>query len=226
VTQAWAGSFEGLLHNDIDGANERLATECRLGGDEFLIPFGTVNPQLPDWKEDLRRCHEKYRMPGIRIFPNYHGYELDSPDTSQLLTLASDQKLIVQIPVRIEDPRTQHRLLAVPDVNLQPLISIVEKLPQLYVVILNGLMSLSPDMQARLARAGNVYYELATLEGIGGVTRLLKSVPVERILFGSHFPFFVWDSADLKLRESALPGPHVEQIRAINASTLRSHLRR
>ena len=222
VKQAWCGSFDGLLHKDIAAVNARLAEECKAHGDgekPLLIPFGSINPKLPDWKEDLRRCVEVHKMPGIRLHPNYHGYKLDDPDFAALISIAVEKKLLVQLAIRMEDPRTQHPLLQVPDVDATPLEALVKRHAGLRLVILNGLMPLRPDVVDKLAAAG-VSFEIAMLEGIAGITKLLKSVPLERILFGSYFPFFAWEAAKLKLQESALARFQVEAISEKNAAAI------
>jgi len=220
VTQAWAGSFDGLLHRDVEGVNARLAEECKRHGAGLLVPFGSVNPTLPDWREDLRRCHEEHGMPGVRLHPNYHGYTLDDPVFAELAALAECRKLVVQLALRMEDVRTHHPLMPVPDVDPAPLSDLVAARPNLRLVILNGLRALRGSVLATLIQSGNVYVEIAMLEGVGGIANLLNTMPPDRLLFGSHFPFFVLESALLKMRESKLTSAQVEAISHQNAERL------
>lgn len=220
VLRAWVGSFDGLLHRDVAGVNERLAATCRSHGKSRLVPFGTVHPALPDWEEDLRRCHEEHKMPGIRLHPSYQGYKLDQPAVARLLALAAERGLVVQLALSMEDERTQHPVFRVPHVDAAPLEGLVKSLPGLRLVLLNAFRSLRPEAVAKLCAAGQVYVDLAMLEGAGGVARLLEVVPPDRVLFGSHFPLFYHEAAILKLRESDLPGPLLQAIGADNARRL------
>jgi predicted TIM-barrel fold metal-dependent hydrolase len=220
VTQAWAGSFDGVFHKDVGGLNARLMRQCGRCRPGLLRPFGSVNPTLPDWREDLRRCHEDYRMPGIRLHPNYHGYRLDDPAFAELLTLAERRELIVQLAVRMEDLRTQHPLMRVPDVDTGPLPGLLAAHPRLRLVLLGAMRTLRGDAIAKLIGAGHVYFEISMLEGVGGISKLLGRVSVDRILFGSHVPFFILDSAALKLRESELLPAQIDAITHKNAQRL------
>lgn len=220
IKSAWAGSFDALLHNDLAAVNARLAAECKNSGEGLLAAFGSVNPLLPDWQEDLRRCHEVHQMPGIRLHPNYHGYKLADTLFAELLAQATERGLIVQIALRMEDPRTQHRLLTAADVDPTPLVELLPKFPKLRVQLLSSLNVLRPDTLDKLMAAGNLFVEIAALEGIGGIANLLKHVPLERVLFGSYFPFFAWESAKLKLQESELAELQRAAILRDNASKL------
>jgi len=214
VTQAWAGSFDGLLHRDIATVNARLADECRRYGDGLLVPFGSVNPKLPDWEDDLRRCAEEHRMPGIRLHPNYHSYKLDDPDFAKLLRLATERGLVVQLVLVMEDRRMMHPLLQVEPFDLKPLAGVVKKTPGLRLELLNLKGHPPPD----LLKAGDVCMELAMIEGVGGVGTLLSHMPADRVLFGSHAPLFYFESALLKLKESPLTE---DQLRAIRCDNVR-----
>ena len=216
VSQAWAGSFDGILHKDVAAVNERLTADCRRYGDDLLLPFGTVNPALPDWKEDLRRCHERHHMPGIRLHPNYHGYGLDSPLFTDLLETAAARGLLVQIAACMEDVRTQHPLVRVLDVDLAPLADLLGRVPAARVEILNW-RGAGRDVVRRLAGTGRVYFDLAMLEGAEGLARLRQTVPFPGVLFGSNFPLYYFDSAWLKVREAGLPPAEEQAVLSRNA---------
>lgn len=222
VTQAWAGTFEGLLHRDLAGANARLVETCQRHGAGLLVPFGSVNPALPDWEEDLRRCHEVHKMSGIRLHPNYHGYKLDDPRAARLLELAADRGLLVQLVVSMEDERTQHSLVRVPHVDCAPLAGLMKQHARLRLVVLNAFRALSPQQAADVVDAAprRVAFDIAMLEGVGAVARLVDKLGLEHVVFGSLAPLFYFESAKLKLRESELAGAQIEAITAANAARL------
>jgi uncharacterized protein len=225
VTEAWASSFEGLLFRDVAGVNARLAQACREHGPNFLVPFGCVNPK-PDWEEDLRRCHEIHRMPGIRLFPNYHGYKLSDPAFLRLVSVAAERGLLVQIALSMEDPRTQFPLMLVPPVNPAPLATQIHRVPKLRVLLLNAAGSMESGIGRfpALAHSKNVYFDIAMVDGVvGGLPRLLAGTSPSRVVFGSHYPFFYFESALLKVREAGLTAQQASALYEGNARALMAH---
>jgi uncharacterized protein len=220
VTEAWAGSFDGLFFADLAEVNARLAADCRAKADVRLVPFGEINPLHPDWEAELHRCTETHRMPGVRLHPNYHGYALDHPQVVRLIAAAAERRLIVSIAESMEDERMMHPLLRVPAVNLSHLVKIVERTPGLRLLLLNALQRLRGDPLHRLLSAGEVYVDIGTLEGLGGIEKLLADIPLERVLFGSHAPSFYFEAAALKLQESPLSASQRLAITQENARRL------
>lgn len=200
VEQAWAGSFDALLHHDLGGVNARLAADCRRYGNGLLLPFGSVNPKLPDWREELRRCAEDHRMLGIRVHPNYHGYGLDDPDFRKLIEAAGSRRMTVQIAAMMEDDRTVHPLVKVGMASLEPLPEVVRGVPNLRVQVMNH-RGVTPELAKALVDSGDVYLDFAMVEGVHGLKRLLETVP-QRVVFSSYFPFYYFEAAALKVKEA------------------------
>jgi uncharacterized protein len=221
VSEAWAGSFDALLAKDVAAVNQRLARDCGEAGRGFLKPFGAVNPKLPDWQEDVRRCHEELRMPGLRIHPNYHNYTLRDPGFLELLRLAAERGLILQIAAWMEDERCHIPLMRVPRVDLSPLPALLEKVPGARVIVLNGFIS-PARLEPLLAQFGKyqVAFDFAMLDGMEELGKMARAVGIGRVVFGSYSPMFYFESALLKVREAALTPAESESVFARNARRL------
>jgi predicted TIM-barrel fold metal-dependent hydrolase len=225
VTQAWAGSLDALLHKDISSVNARLAEECQQHGGGLLTPIGALNPMLPGWEEDLRRCVEVHRMPGIRLHPNYHGYKLGDPVFERVLQLAGERNLLVQISVIMEDERNIHPLVNVPATDTTSLTTVLKKFPKVRLQLLNAFRTLRGVQVVSLAADG-VRFEIAMLEGVAGVEKLFEQVPLQSLCFGSYAPVFYFESSRLKLQESVLAGVQMKALCSENALRLLNHPRK
>jgi predicted TIM-barrel fold metal-dependent hydrolase len=209
---AWVSSFDGIFHRDSEGANSGLARFCASHA-PLAIAAGSINPKLPAWQDDLKRCARDHGMKLIRLHPNYHGYALDDPVFVKLLESAIRERLGVQIVAQMEDERTQHPLMQVKPVDFKPLPALLKSLPEARVMVLNASRAMS---MTALAGSG-VWLDIAMLEGLGGVGNLLKDWPRDRVVFGSNAPLFYWESARLKLQESELSASQMTAITSANA---------
>ena len=216
ITQAWAGSFEGVLHRDLSSANRRLAEEC--GKYPELVPIGSINVTLPDWREDLRRCAQEHAMPGIRLHPSYHGYTLTDSRFRDLVRLATEAGCLIQIATTMEDPRTQHPMMRVPDADLTGLAEVMESVPAARVQLLNQRTPLSAD----LAGLTRLYVDVARVESTDGVASLIERLAggSQRVVFGSHAPFLIPESSLIRVRESGLESDALQSLLHRNAEDL------
>ncbi len=226
ITQAWAGNFDALFSKSIREINARLVEECRTNGEGVLIPFGTVNLAWPDWEEDLRRCHEVYRMPGIRLYPTYQTFDLNHIEFPKLISQATNRGLIIQIVGDMEDSRVHHPIVLTREVSFEPLIDIMQKIPQAKVQLLSWNERVNSELLKKLVSDTNVVLDISWLESVGALGRLIDGnswsgpktpVPVNRLFFGSHAPYFPVEASLIKLFESPLTLEQMKAVMSLNA---------
>jgi predicted TIM-barrel fold metal-dependent hydrolase len=233
ITKAWAGNFEALFSKSIDDVNARLAEECRTKGEGTLVPFGAVNLAWPDWEEDLRRCHEVYRMPGIRLYPIYQTFDLNHIEFPKLMSQATERGMIIQIVGDMEDSRVHHPIVLTRELSFDPLVDIMKMIPKAKVQLLCWNERVSSELLKKLVSETSVVLDISWLESTGAIGRLIDGnpwsgpetpVPVERLLFGSHAPYFPVECGIIKLFESPLT---LEQMKAVmngNARRFMKHV--
>jgi predicted TIM-barrel fold metal-dependent hydrolase len=220
VAQAWIGSFDGLFHKDIAAVNHRLADACAQQNGDILVPFGTVNLSLPDWEDDVRRCHESFHMRGIRLHPNYHGYTLDDPRFARLLDLAAGRGLIVQLVASLDDARHKWLTPNVTHVDLTPLAKVVATLPKVKLVIARAARSAVDEAIRSFAPLQRVYFDFARIGDADSLAKLVDRLSVNKLVFGSGAPLHSIDSMRSKLQYANLPIADRNEIAAETAARM------
>lgn len=231
IREAWAGSHEALFHKNVDLVNRRLVEECETKGQGMLVPFGTVNPLFPDWEWDLERCAEAFDMPGIRVYPSYQGFSLGDEEFRRLLYMATERGLLVQIVVDMEDERLQHPVVPIRSADVSPLPNVLAEIPDANVMLLNAFRVVRNDTFARFVNETNVTFDIARLDGAGEIERVLNgregrvgdgqtAISVDRLLLGSHMPFFPLENALFKFMESPMTEQQARAILYENAERL------
>ena len=131
----------------------------------------------------------------------------------------------------MEDPRVHLPVTRTPAVDLAGLPELLTELPQLKLQLLNAFNateSLRGQAGRRLIEQTRLILDFSHVEGQGGLGKLIAGdaangrppLPLERIVFGSHAPFFPCESAVFKLFESPLRRPDLEKVMRGNAERL------
>jgi hypothetical protein len=113
-------------------------------------------------------------------------------------------------------------------VNPSPLPEVLKKAPPARVQLINSAGPLLGNSLPVLVRETQITFDIAGTEGNGGVGRLIEgtnpsyrgAIPVDRLLFGSHAPYFPCESALLKLFESPLSFEQLGKLMSANARRL------
>lgn len=228
ITQAWAGSYEALFHKNVNAVNARLTEECRTQGRGFLLPFGTVNPAWPDWEDDLRRCHEVHKMPGVRIFPLYQHIRLGTPEFARFIEAAGRRGMIVQVVGDMEDNRVHHPSLTVVDLDVEGLLAALKSSPGTRVQLVHATNQITGVKRTKVVNESTAVFDISRFEGDGILAQVLGveqplgtlregRVPLERLLFGSHAPYFPVETSIMRLFESPLTLEQMEAMMEKNA---------
>jgi predicted TIM-barrel fold metal-dependent hydrolase len=220
IDRAVVSSASAITYRNVQSGNEEIEGEVKAHRDR-LIPFSVINPSYAGWEDDLKTCHERFGMRGLRLYPGWHNYRLTDPRCLDLVRAAAGRGLIVSIPIRVEDPRERSWLVDIPDVALDDVAALVRACPEARFLVLGG----NGYLRSALGREGgglpaNYRIEISRLTAFldDELGALIKSLGPGRIVFGTGMPFSYPDITLLKLEVLTVSPEQKERILWQNAA--------
>lgn len=202
IERSAVANLSGIFYRDPQPANEKLAAAVRSHSERFT-PFAVLNPTYPGWMDDLEACHE-LGMRGLRLYPQYHDYELSDPRLGKLLESAHRLNMPVAFTRWLEDARQASWLDKTQPLQFADLVPVVRDNPGTFL-ILNAFLYPMKDEYLRVFRDAQVYFDTVfatvTIKGWCGydLLALVKELGPQRFLFGSGCPLRDPVSAQIRL---------------------------
>jgi len=176
--------FEDLFQQNALAAWPRRARA--LARRPRLEPWPVVNPPAAGELRRLEGICRSVGPRGLRLLPNYHGYSLSGPAVDDLMALAQEHGLVVQVLQRITDER-QHWMLRVPPVPMEEMTEFAAR-HRAAAILLSAINGPACDAEV-LAAAPKLRLDLSRMRGpVFALEGLLERVGAGRLVFGSLWP--------------------------------------
>lgn len=192
---------------DFSGPNDVL-WEAYEAYPEHLVPFFRLNPHQPSQAE-FERCLERGFV-GLKLHPVSQKFPLDEPKAVELFEMAAG----ADIPVLIHAGFGMERVV-------EPLLPTLEKNPGLRLILGHAGMVDVLEASRAFLEYPNVLFETSVVKA-KDLYVLFRSMPAERICFGSDIPYGDLPSTlHAALRAADLAGLTEEDLRGLLSHNIR-----
>jgi predicted TIM-barrel fold metal-dependent hydrolase len=207
IERALVSSASAITYRNPHAGNEEVAAEVRAHPSR-LLPCAVLSPAYAGWQDDLKICHEQFGMKAVRLYPRWHNYKLTDARCRELVNAASERRMLISIPVRVEDRRQQGWLVDIPDLEFEEIAGLVRACPKARFVIGNASAvagSVLGRKSSGLPENYAVEITRITVEFRNELAQLLESLGDERVMLGTGMPFHY-------------PGPALVRVEILQAS--------
>jgi predicted TIM-barrel fold metal-dependent hydrolase len=167
----------------------RFYAECVRAHPDRLAAFASLQPAAGFWPTltEMHRARDDGLIGFGELSPHSQGYAVDDPVFREVLVLASDWKMPVNLHVTDSESRAFPGRIETPLGDFAPL---AREFPQVPFILAHwgGML---PLREPGVVGLKNVFYDTAAsplIYDAGVWQRFTAVVPRERVLFGSDFP--------------------------------------
>ncbi len=222
ITTACVSSASSISYRNPDAGNQDVYRQI-AGHQDRLIPFAVLRPNYAGWLDDLKSAQEQHGVRGLRLYPRWHQYRLTDPECLDLVRAAAARKMVITIPLRVEDRRQGSTLIDLPDVDKAEIAALVTAVPEGRFVLMNGSGYLGTPLgrrQSGLPENYAIEISLLHAEFENEIGRLIETLGEDRVVFGSGMPFHYPDPALVKLDLLGLSPALKQKLTTTNAARL------
>jgi len=217
IEYGYVSSLNSIFYNDPFEGDLELH---ELIKDTLYKHILTINPEIPGFIDDIKKGIELFNIKGVRIYPGYHGYSLDSKYIRKLCMVLAENKLPLFLTMRMEDERLNY--LSHPrNIEATELAEFLTNHPENKVVLLSiraGEILLIKDM---LNFRNNVLVDTSGLkEWLFVIEKLTKDIDHHRIVYGSDHPLYCLKSSLLLVEKAEVDNSVKEDIFYNNANKM------
>ena len=151
----------------------------------LMLPIGAVNPCFPGWQQDLETMARDLGCLGIRLLPNYHGYQLCAEEALALVRTVHDLGLPVVITMRMQDERSHHWRMPVPAVPVDDVRFLLRELPRGRYVLSNVSWYEVQALRPELDMVEEAAWEMSYKPPASYLEQAVRMLGSERVLYGS-----------------------------------------
>ena len=197
--RAVAMGFRSLLYFDpIAGLEQDLAEYESLA--EWLHFYAVLNPEFPQWAELLQRASADRRLVAVRLVPALHHYALDAPIVGEIVGLAGELQLPVNLMARVFDDRVAPRFVDQQVPSMQQVANFLTRCGETRVILSMFYFSELQALPVDWASLPNVYVDFGCCKpNVASLDQLRQWFPLQRALFGTGAPFYYWQGSRLGL---------------------------
>ncbi len=220
IDMAVVSSLPAVLYKNPHQGNFALMEEIGRKSDYF-IPFAVLNPMFPGWEDDLRRCAGNLEMRGLRLYPNYQGYDLASAEARQLVGMAASEGWATQVSIRLEDERFHHWGWMVPPTPVDAIAQLALDVPDARIVLSGASYGEMKAYYDAVGDAPNAFAEIGYIKSpLEAVKECVAEFGVERLLLGTNYPMMVPYVGTEKVTRADVPDDVKQAIMGGNAARI------
>lgn len=200
IDQAWASHLPSVFWRDPAEGNAWLYETAQRY--DRLLPIPAVHPALAGWEQVVQQARSE-GAPAVRCDPTYYGLDLQGSEMRGLAGICAAEGMPLLLGVRLEDGRQRHPNDRAGELPPWAVRTLIRSDPRLRLVVTHAERGFVEEVHfgSTPEEAARIWWDICWIWGPpeDHLQILLRTVGVERFLFGTGQPLRIPESSVAKL---------------------------